>query len=335
MAASSIVSSNLAALSMDSLLYGVYFVLFCISTFLMVRRQHRYVNSLPVMRNPAFVGGMFLFMVVTAHWIIVVYRSFPAFLYFDGGTDPLAYYTDLGRKSYVVATALAVIQPVIADLVLIYRLWIIWSRNPYIIVLPLLVISAVLGCGIGAVYELVIFRVGDSIFEAILSNLITACCAMSAGNNIYCCTFIVAKLWHVHRMTRDLGAGVDLMSILVVFIESAGLYVFWTVFYLIVYATGSVLEPVIGILLLPVAGIAFTLINVRIGMGYATQTDSSSRTLSEWKIASPQRRRPRERRSLEPISLNMLGTNDTSAAEEEDKDGIVFAPGSSDPERAV
>jgi len=143
MAQISLVSANLAAGFLESFFYGLFFLLFCTSTYLMAQR-HRHlslgsrmtVSTASLLRNPLFVIAILLFILITAHWVLVVYGSFMAFIYYESGTSPSDFYANLSTPSQIGRTTIFAITLLIADAVFLYRLWVIWERNKYVMIFP-------------------------------------------------------------------------------------------------------------------------------------------------------------------------------------------------------
>lgn len=72
-------------------------------------------------------------------------------------------------------------------------------------------------------------------------------------------------------------------DILAIFIESAALYVVFMLIYIGVYASGAIWEVAFGEMMVPITGIAFTLINVRVNLGFMWKREEPSHSLSEWR----------------------------------------------------
>ncbi|KAJ7110259.1 hypothetical protein C8R43DRAFT_1042473 [Mycena crocata] len=93
-------SVNLATLAIGSLFYGIYAVLFALSMYLLFRR-HTATNSIrkpsSIMTSFVFLSAIVLFLVVTAHWTLIVYRAFLAFLYFQNGSQAARGFTFVNK----------------------------------------------------------------------------------------------------------------------------------------------------------------------------------------------------------------------------------------------
>ncbi|KAL6299347.1 hypothetical protein BKA93DRAFT_608471 [Sparassis latifolia] len=286
----SLVSANLASVFFSSYLYGIFFILFCASMYFMARRHSELsaagsIVNRSACKDPLFIGGVGFFITVTANWIIIVYRAFMAFVHHKNGTMPTEYY-NIMNASEIVKTAIWLSALVISDAIIIYRLWVIWNRNIHVIIFP---VSAFLGsvvCSVAVVYKLARFQLGRSIFDTdevdawVESDWVLTMCT-----NLFCCVFIAWRLWRIHSralpfIERPQSRG--LYWILAVFIESAALHVGWTILFMVTYETDANLGFFIEDTWPPVSGIAFMLINIRVGMGYAMHAQSSSQLPSQY-----------------------------------------------------
>jgi len=272
--AEQLVVISLASLSVSGLLYGVFLVLFCASTYLMVRRQRslyahnaiQFGGPCPL-RNPLMGAGLAFFITVTANWVLLVYRSFRAFVWFEQGTNPLDYY-GLTNTSEVLKIGFWFASMAIGDAMIVYRLWVIWNYNTLIALLPscTFIVSTVL-----AINMLSRFAADSSliIIQTMIPEALWACIM---STNIYSCVLIA---WRINRMAlrpaRSLNRHVASRAICII-IESATLFVGWGVAFLICYEVTDYAAFLIEDAWPPISGIAFMLINIRIGLGYTTGT---------------------------------------------------------------
>ncbi|KAL6301742.1 hypothetical protein BKA93DRAFT_738277 [Sparassis latifolia] len=263
-----LVSSNLAALCIGSFLYGILFVLFCASTYLMVERQHQlnstgYLAARSLCKSPLFMAGIILFAANTAIWILIVYRAFMAFVHFDHGTSPASFYADFAEASELIKLIFIYISLLIGDAVIIYRVWVVWNHNKYVMIFPS---CSFLAC---------VVNIG------IPSTNVFSCCK-------YACDFcdvmqllvpyslvvIAWRLWHVGSAVQPFGWH-KTWRILAICIEGTVLDVTAMVVYFAVYEAGSHLQSMMVDILAPLSGISFMLINVRVGMGYAPHSQGT------------------------------------------------------------
>ncbi|KAG7089629.1 hypothetical protein E1B28_011294 [Marasmius oreades] len=274
----------LANVAVESLLYGIFFVLNTSSLVLALQYLPR--SLLPprdprkplstlgrlavVLKKPMFLGTVPLFMTVTAHWVCTVVRSFQAFVTFKNGTDPTGYYLDISQPTYVVKTGLLFASVIISDSMMVYRLWVVWNHNHRIALLPAMSVLAFMACGIGTTHLYAVAPPGTPLVsypEA--SKWIIADVVLSVCTNVYSTTLIAWRVWLTHRASRQHGivasaGSSNLMTALAMFVESAVLFSIWVLFFASLYGAKSSLESLAEDNIAVMAGIAFSLINVRI-----------------------------------------------------------------------
>jgi len=278
----SLISASLASLSVEAFLYGICFILFCGSTYLMIARQRQLERGSVrgLVRDPLFIAAILFFLSITAHWILNVYRSFMAFVNFHDGAIPLIYYGNLQFGSEVGKSALLVFVVTVGDLVLIYRVWMVWDRNIWITIIPFTSFLAGLTCGIGVVIAQSHFNFLVPIGQSSMNTWIAGSCISDLCTNLICCGLIVWRLWQLSS-----ARSLRLLWVFSVFVESAALYVGWNILYVATYEAGSNVEFTVVDAWVPIAGISFMLINVRVGLGYVLKPSSALSDLS-WTPAS-------------------------------------------------
>ncbi|KAL0571386.1 hypothetical protein V5O48_010574 [Marasmius crinis-equi] len=294
----------LANVAIESLLYGIFFVLNAGSLVLAIQYLPRSQPSsslqpvstlsrvILVLKRPMFIGSAPLFVTVTAHWITTVVRSFQAFTTFNDGADPTSYYADISQPTYVIKTGLLFASVIMSDGMMVYRLWVVWNYNYPIIVLPFLNVMVFIACGIGTTHLYAVAPPGTILVnypEA--KKWIIADVVLSVLTNTYSTTLIAWRIWVTHRANKQYGGVVSvrpgsttLMAALAMFVESALLFSIWVLFFASLYGAKSSLESLAEDNIAVMAGIAFSLINVRIGLGRAQSLSAHNTTTSASRL---------------------------------------------------
>ncbi|KAJ6612840.1 hypothetical protein B0H10DRAFT_2050643 [Mycena sp. CBHHK59/15] len=110
--------ANLAVVAIESLLYGMYFVVFFASMYLLLRRHDisRAPSKYnPVFRSTVFISAGILFLVVTGHWIITVYRGFLGFIYFQ----PTRFFDDNSQLTETLSDVFMALSILIGDCLIV------------------------------------------------------------------------------------------------------------------------------------------------------------------------------------------------------------------------
>ncbi|KAG7089642.1 hypothetical protein E1B28_011304 [Marasmius oreades] len=268
-----LVPLSLADIVIHTFLYGIFFLLNLVSVwfiwFPLQRRAERGVAA--ALKKPMFIGAVTLFATVTTHWVCNVLRLFQAMVYFKQGTSPLEYYADLSQRIYAVKTGLIMASVVAGDIMIVYRLWVVWSCQYYVIILPSISVIGVAISGSGITYELTQFTRGKSIFASSAQAWVICEALFTILTNVYCTGLIAWRIWFTNHhslsldndKSRSSSASRHLMAAMVIIIESALLYSSFLVVFIGTYVAKHQIESLIVDCLPPVAGIAFSLINVR------------------------------------------------------------------------
>ncbi|KAJ6537444.1 hypothetical protein DFH09DRAFT_1324298 [Mycena vulgaris] len=84
------------------------------------------------------LSGCALWIVVMGDWITTLVRFLRGFIYFHDGMDAVVYFRNKADVTETVGNAFLVSSVVVGDSMIIYRLWVVWSFNRKIIILPIL-----------------------------------------------------------------------------------------------------------------------------------------------------------------------------------------------------
>ncbi|KAJ7155773.1 hypothetical protein C8R46DRAFT_433765 [Mycena filopes] len=260
--------TNLAGLAIGGPLYGVYFVLYILSTYLLIRRSSG-AHASPVYRSTIFVSGLFLFVAVTGNLVLTIVRAFLGFVSVADGTTAAAFFDDNSQSTTTIQNVFAAMAILISDSVVIYRLWIVWSRNKFVIILPILTLF---GLMVALVLSVQTTTHVDDIAQ---DKGLTPGLIFTLVTNLYLTGFISWKIWQITK-GASAASGNSLRGFLSILVESAAISSIWAIFYIITHQINSDLQFVALIPLPAVAGIANALIQARIGMGQAIERTSPS-----------------------------------------------------------
>ncbi|KAF8199351.1 hypothetical protein K438DRAFT_1966558 [Mycena galopus ATCC 62051] len=265
---------NLATLVIGSFFYGLYCVLFFISLYLLVLRKSIHDSSQPttshrvhkrtstIFRSFLFTTAILLFVTVTCHWIIVVYRAFLAFGS-EGNAD--AFYSNNKHITFLLLDIFLTVVTVLGDLPILYRLWIVWSKSKLVVVLPLC--SMLLLIAGGAVSTHVI-KESNGVFSDPWLTANTVCTLIT---NVYCTVLIAWKIWRTTRMS--ISSDNKLRNFLTIVVESAAIYAFWVIMFVVLYEVKSSLQSFAIETGPAVIGIVNALILTRVGLSWTYEPD--------------------------------------------------------------
>ncbi|KZT66433.1 hypothetical protein DAEQUDRAFT_695584 [Daedalea quercina L-15889] len=288
-----LVSSNLATVLIESFLYGIFMALSLTSIYLLIQRKmskkhgHTIIGVQFYWLSPMLVGSIAMVITVTGHWICTAIRLFQAFVIFERGTQALDFYTNSHEVTEVVKTAFLVATGAIGDVLTIYRLWIIWNHNTWVIIFPLLTFSASVVCGVGLTYQTAHSIAKDDIFVPAVGHWITSNATFTFCINVYCSVMIVWRIWCAHLSIKRYRTG-SLLSSLAIFIESALLFMTWSLLFIITYHIGTNVQFLVVDTWPAITGIALMLITVRVGMGWALTASQVTSAITTGTAHMPQ-----------------------------------------------
>ncbi|KAI0739683.1 hypothetical protein C8Q80DRAFT_1111574 [Daedaleopsis nitida] len=296
-------AGNMASIAIECTFSGIFFVLSSTSLVLLVQRRYSIQSSrLPQLhvasrkhgsqwklwrslgwslaRYPLFVANVLLVITITTHWIMAIHTLFIAEVDLGGGEAAVRFYNDLQNQWSLARNAVLFVDMLLGDSVMIYRTWIIWAKDYRIIVVPGITMSALVAFGIGLLY--VGFTAGKDLFTAEVGRWIAGYCiaTLCSKSRVICAlmlssAMIAYRIWANNRAMKKTGVVSDrgdLSNALVIFVESAALYSGWAVLYIVFYITRSPLQHIGANCGPAVIGIAFTLITVRVGLGWSHGT---------------------------------------------------------------
>ncbi|KAJ8072562.1 hypothetical protein PM082_016121 [Marasmius tenuissimus] len=300
---------RLADIVLNTLLYGIFLTINTVYIWLLCSKiGKQYSRTRGVSRllgQPLFLGAVALFATITAHWICNIIRLFQAF---EEGTVPLEYYLDFSQKIYATKMALILASVFFGDIIIVYRLWVVWNRKYYVILLPSF---SIIGLAVGAsgmTYELTKYEKGDDIFSS--TTWVICEGVFSMITNVYSTGLIAWRIWETNRHCSayrlNHAASNSLMAATAVFVESALLYSSFLVVYLVTHIAQHGIQSLLADCLPSVAGISFGLINLRCHLSRASRAASQEVTLPAAPV----------------INLNRGFGGSTSHGGEGDRDGL-------------
>jgi len=303
----SLVSVSLATVCIESFLYGIFFILFLLSTYLLFTR-HQLTSPkrspLSILATPFFSATLCIFVTITAHWILTFIRLFEAFVL--SGQTPLDFYGDLKQITEVVKTGFLMASLVIGDSMIIYRLWIVWSYNKAVVVLPLCTLIGLTVCGVGITFQFTQYSPGQNVFLSEAGRWITSDCVFTLCTNLYCSVLIAWRIYKCNSSSRQYG-GQNLNSVLAIIVESAAIYTSWTIFFFASYQSQSNLQFIAVDAWPAMSGIAFMFINVRVGLGWAQKANPELVNISgsRSKNSHSSRGMASDTFVMQPLSVNI------------------------------
>lgn len=208
--------------------------------------------------------GYVLFALITTgwifHWIMFLHPNLAT------GGDQTADWTSTFLFLQGIVDDVAIF---VADLILIYRLYIVWNRSKTILCL-----------GGAPIVAYVVLFIPYIVIPAKTKHYWEAGVAimsfLNLGTNIVVTILISYRIWTTSRLTRALGDGKVIIKVIAIVVESAALQTMWMVTYSILHVLRSDASYMVLYSLPPISGITSSLVNVRVGLGWATGEEGRS-----------------------------------------------------------
>jgi len=253
-------------------LYGVFFVLFCITIHILCFRRKRHANRI------LLTASIVIFMCTTTDIVIECHRLLIGLLYTPA---PLidAYFNSGGDWPFGLQDTVRILNMLIADGVLIYRVWCVWEKRWYFIIFNVLVWLGTLVSSI-RILQLQIQWIEQPEDYFYLSQMVTwslATQCLTLAQTTTATSLISFRLWQVDRAASAYKDS-SLLPVVRILIESGMLY---TALMVCNVATTALENPglfVILTLMSPIIGITFSLIIVRVGLGVSSETRTTMRS---------------------------------------------------------
>ncbi|KAI0691713.1 hypothetical protein C8Q76DRAFT_257981 [Earliella scabrosa] len=144
-AARSTLTSSLVALFVESLLFGVFAVLYAICTWLLVFRDTRGARGRCLRDIVLFVASTLMFVLTLIHVALDVHIVLRAFVANGGDlrkmSSTIEVFNGLSNAAGAAKFGIYVTQVLLGDGFMIYRAFIVWDRRPRVTVSPLILLT--------------------------------------------------------------------------------------------------------------------------------------------------------------------------------------------------
>ncbi|KAH9988206.1 hypothetical protein BJV77DRAFT_758541 [Russula vinacea] len=206
------------------------------------RRYH--IKILPV--------PFLMLLVATTHLIVLWIRAVQAFIVQKGGSA-LAFYGDLSDATSLARVICLVIQCILGDFVIIWRLYVVYGKCFWVVIPPLLLVASYTAVGSVAIVYMERARPGTDIFT-VAKSWITAYFCMTMSSNVICSGAIAARIFHAWGNARPYW------GIVAIIVESSALYALGVLATLVCYVCGTNGQYPAVDAIVPLVGIVFCLI---------------------------------------------------------------------------
>jgi len=244
----------------EAVLYGCYTIIFALAVYLKFSGPDGQLGV--TFKRPLFIVTVFLYLLCTTHFAL-------GFAHFcitlsTTGVEGFARFA----KTIIGAGQILSLTDTMGDLILIYRCWVLWSKNYWVIIFPCLTLIGNL-MGFGETLR-IISHINENTQQAPAGLMPWGLCSfivLICGNAIVT-TLIVVRIWQLspHKRCDMLGANFQRetgLGAIIIIIESGMLYLVAQIVFCILFAINHPAQDIVGSMAVQVYGIAPTLIFIR------------------------------------------------------------------------
>ncbi|KAJ7462118.1 hypothetical protein FB451DRAFT_1404597 [Mycena latifolia] len=270
----SLIRSFIVSIWLEAVIYGFFVCIFALSLSVNLGTSKRQSSHSRAM----FIVGIITFILATVHIAINCMRMMRGYVDHSslvGG--PVGYLGILSQWDHVFKNVIYATQSIVGDSVAVYRCWVLWNRNFYVVCVPFFMVfgSAVSGymtCAIFAKMD-----ANSTVFDGSLDAWVKTFYSLAVAQNVITTSLMAWRIVATDRKTSAYRVGQGpLKSILRILIESAALYLVAEIILLVLYTCNNNAQFIALEAITPIIGITFNAITIRITL----RSQSSSSTTS-------------------------------------------------------
>ncbi|TRM59652.1 hypothetical protein BD626DRAFT_408885 [Schizophyllum amplum] len=255
---------KLAALCVESVLFGVFLTLVIAIFYVLSRRSTAaFKTSSSSRHHHLLIALILLLAMLTGHWISTVIRAFDAFVSWRHGKHASEYYAEITGPACIAQSVFHSATVIVADAIVIARLYIICDYHRTAIILPALLTTGLLVSAVGIAYAYGAYRATVPATLTSLHDWKMAHSVFTICTNIFCTVVIVWRVERVKRQAPNISGGTSLTSVILLMAESAACYTSIVLVTQITYGLGHVSNYFFMDCIPPVAALAAVLAHAR------------------------------------------------------------------------
>ncbi|OBZ74463.1 hypothetical protein A0H81_05112 [Grifola frondosa] len=276
--------AELIALFLESLVFGAFCVLYGISTWILLYRSNN--RNRTTLNKMLFATSTLMFALCVAHLGLDVHRAIQGFIDEGGSPDGTTiFFNGIDNPTHVTKSIIFITQTLVGDSFVTYRLFIVWNREWRVIIIPILLLIGTGISGYGACYQFTTLNGQSLIFESSIRPWLIAFFCISLCTNALATILISAKImWSNHRVRKyRTSIGSSHWQVVETVIQSAAIY-----------------SAALICLMSTYVGVVFTLIIIRVGLGYSLADSKAPAIVDSHQLQSAQHEYP-----LRPMAINV------------------------------
>ncbi|KAJ3531499.1 hypothetical protein NMY22_g8128 [Coprinellus aureogranulatus] len=244
--------NTLVGFWLESMIYGIYVVLFIAAISVSVKNWRRGSSFSLVL----FLSQISMFIMITIYTFINLYRGIRAYALLTTPPTPVTYYHDFTNWDNYAFAVIVTLLVWHADALVIYRCFVIWGHNYWAIALPiaLLLLSFAVNC-----VTLTAFKNPGIVSDQILFTFLQMVYPVNIAQSVLTTGLITLKIWMQHSRTRSAGlarvfARISLLTIIRIIIESALIFTLQQIILLVLLQLDHPAQVILHATLVPSIG---------------------------------------------------------------------------------
>jgi len=274
-------TATLVAAWCEAVLYGVFLVLFSTSVYILGPLSLRTTRRI---NGPLLATSVALFLLISGHVSVCLVRLLDAFVENEPEPGAMAFLNNISQWTKPIGDLLYTLATLIGDGTLMYRCYVVWGSKWWIIALPMLLWLGTAVTALRAIAMEFQLQGGEGIFVSQINGWIEAFFSCTMATNGLTTGLIVLRIWRSSAEARQFGQS-NLGPVMAILLESGALYSATVFVLLMLYVTHSNAQYIVLSMEVPIVGIVFSLITVRVGLnralkasgGFSPQHSSSIR----------------------------------------------------------
>ncbi|RPD64453.1 hypothetical protein L226DRAFT_533713 [Lentinus tigrinus ALCF2SS1-7] len=177
---------------LESFFWGFYTLLFGMSMYAIYQKRRDGINVFTT------VSILLLYLLATTHMSLALVRLIQGFIFYRDTIGPILYFANISVRLNMAKDYIYITNLVLGDLVVVWRLYVVWGKNIWVVVAPLIMIAGELISGYGAISQWLLPHPNPPT----MVKWGTAMYVLSMATNILVTAAIASRIWYVTRRTQ-------------------------------------------------------------------------------------------------------------------------------------
>ncbi|KAM6491311.1 hypothetical protein JOM56_013550 [Amanita muscaria] len=200
--------SVLVSVWLETLCYGINTVIYFICLYIFIARK-----SPQKAQKALLVLSTLLYLSATAHVSVNLRRLIEGYVLPQTKVEMMQYLVDIAQPLDIAKQYLVVSTSFISDLIISWRVYIVWSFDWRITIIPILLSFGVLASGLGVATSIAIAKPGQTIFFKLTGSFGTAMLCLSLIMNVTATALIASRIWWISRASQTFTPAKSFLAI--------------------------------------------------------------------------------------------------------------------------